>query len=223
MSVLKGYKGKVAIGLVKIAEMTKWGLPGKAMNLIESSQFEDEFATFCYGIAKGGQVAISGWFDDTDTTGQDVLLAAYKDKTNIANLRVHYGSAAAQFFHLTPGATLLAENVVIGDADPSGLVPISFNLTASAGYFDKCIGYYSADDLTFTHNTGANNDTIAKSGGTSFVTLGYVAGQRLIVEGSASNDGNYVIHTVAKNTLTLTSDAITTEPPTPTVSLISMV
>ncbi len=211
MSLYPGYKCKVTIGTVTIAEMNKWGLPGKVNKLIESSKFEGAFETFVYGQAQGGQVSFSGFFDDSDTTGQDILLAAYANKTNIANLRVYYGTAVTQFFHLVPGATLYIETIDIGEADISGLVPISFTLKASGGYFDRCLGYYSDDDLTFAHVAGANNDTITKSGGTSFVTLGYVAGQRLIVEGSSDNDGSYTLHNVAANVLTLTNDTITAE------------
>jgi len=218
-----GYKCLVKIGTVTIAEMNKWGLPGKANNIIDRTVFEETFETFEYGDAKGGQVMFGGFMADGDTTGQDVITAAYKNKTNIANLRVYYGTAATgeEFFHLTPGATCFMESLTIGEADPSGLVPIAFTLTISGGYFEKASAY-RVGTLVFAHVTGANNDTITRSTGTSFITLGFAAGQKLFVEGSISNDGNYIIYSVSSTVITVTSDAITNEGAAATISLIAL-
>jgi hypothetical protein len=47
-----------------------------------------------------------------------------------------------------------------------------------------------------------NPDTITRSGG-SFIDDGFEAGEQIRVQGSASNDGIYIIETVVANTLTL--------------------
>ncbi len=211
MSKYPGYKCKIAIGQVTVSQMNKWSLPGKVNTIIEKTVFLAEFQEFSYGNAKGGEVSFSGYWDAEDTTGQAVLITAWENKTNIEDLRVYYGTGTAEFFRLTAGATLYIETLDIGEADISGLVPISFTLRVSGGYFEKASACYEDDDVTFSHEVGDNNDTVTKSAGTSFVTLGFVAGQTLFIEGSDLNDGYYTIYNVAANVLTLTSDAIDDE------------
>lgn len=61
--------------------------------------------------------------------------------------------------------------------------------------------YLTGTTFAFNDN-GASPDTITDSNN-GFVTAGFVAGEKVIVSGSASNDGTYSIQTVAAGTLTL--------------------
>lgn len=57
----------------------------------------------------------------------------------------------------------------------------------------------------------SNPDTITDSGN-GFLTSGFLAGDKILVEGSASNDGVYTIDTVVAGTITLiTTDALVAE------------
>jgi len=76
-TVYQGYLGKVTIGVTTIATMNRWNLPGRRNEILESSAFTDAFKTFVYGITEGGQAEFSGFFDDTDATGQALITAAY--------------------------------------------------------------------------------------------------------------------------------------------------
>ena len=68
----------------------------------------------------------------------------------------------------------------------------------------------STDNLTFAD---ANPDTITRATG-SFVTDGYVEGMAITVVGTTSNDGTYIIDTVAATVLTLiVSESLTAEGP----------
>jgi len=58
------------------------------------------------------------------------------------------------------------------------------------------------------HNNDPIQDTIMRTDGGSFVADGFEAGEQIRVQGSASNDGIYIIETVAANTLTLDADEI---------------
>ncbi len=70
-----------------------------------------------------------------------------------------------------------------------------------------------ADDLTFVDS---NPDTITRTVG-SFVTDGFQAGMRIVVSGTASNDGEFTVATVAALTLTLVAaDAVVAEGPVAT-------
>lgn len=69
---------------------------------------------------------------------------------------------------------------------------------------------YTASTIAFSEN-GASADTITDSD-SAFVTQGFTAGMQVYVSGSSSNDGIYVLGTVAAGTLTLqTADDLTTE------------
>ncbi len=88
-------------------------------------------------------------------------------------------------------------------------------LTQNANSYEAIVGWeyetslYAGIDVAFVNS---NPDTITKTGGTSFVTLGFEAGETLTVLGSTSNDGTYTIATVGANTITLAGgDALTAE------------
>lgn len=72
------------------------------------------------------------------------------------------------------------------------------------------ISYASAGVIAFVEG-GASADTITDAN-TGFVTAGLSAGMMVLVSGSTSNDGVYMIDTVAAGTLTLaTSEDLTNE------------
>lgn len=65
----------------------------------------------------------------------------------------------------------------------------------------------------------SNPDTLTDTG-SGFVTAGFVAGQKINVSGSTSNDGTYTLATVAAGTLTLAStDSLTAEVKGDTVTI----
>ncbi len=76
---------------------------------------------------------------------------------------------------------------------------------------------YEGTDVTFAN---ANPDTITKTGGTSFVTLGFVAGQMVKVVGSPANSSVFEIGVVAANVLTLAvAETLTAESAGATIRL----
>lgn len=140
MAVNQAYKGKITLGANTVANANKWGINGMTNKLIESSAFADEFEKFVYGMGNGGKLSFSGYYDATDTNGQNALMTAYINKTTLAtgttnDPRVYY--SATGYFELSSGAECLVETIDIGEADLSGLVPISFTLQVSGGYFQK--------------------------------------------------------------------------------------
>jgi hypothetical protein len=225
MSVKSGHICKVAIGLVKVLRLTKWSLPGMKHKMVDSSEFEDQWDTFKYGRTEGGTAEFSGWLDTEDDTGQEILRAAMVTtvRTDVNDLRFYYGEAVSSFMHLIAGATAKPMELTFGDADAnSGLVPCSFKLQVSNGCFEEVLAYHTGITVSFTHNTGAQNDTIQKTGGIPFGSLGFAADQILIIEGSTLNNLALTIHTVANDVLTIHEDTLTTEIAGDSVSLIGM-
>ncbi len=140
MTVSPAYKGKLALGSNTVAALTKWGINGMANKVIDSTVFQDEFETYEYGQGNGGKVTFSGYLDNTDTNGQLALQTVWINKTTLAtgtsnDPRIYYD--ATNYFELSSGAECLVESIDIGEADLSGLVPITFTLQVSGGYFKK--------------------------------------------------------------------------------------
>jgi len=78
----------------------------------------------------------------------------------------------------------------------------------------------TAITIAFNDN-GASADTITDSGA-GFVTAGFVAGDKITVSGSTSNDGDYTIDTVVAGTITLiATDSLTTEIAGDTVTIVA--
>jgi len=72
------------------------------------------------------------------------------------------------------------------------------------------------------HNNDPAQDTITRPGG-SFIDDGFEAGEQIRVQGSASNDGIYIIETVVANTLTLdTGETLLTEAAGTTVTITAV-
>ena len=97
----------------------------------------------------------------------------------------------------------------------SGFNPIQKDVPTS-GTPIKLSPYYTAITIAFNKNDGtppavAAEDTITDSG-SGFVSAGFLAGDKVVISGSTSNDGTYEILTVAAGTLTLNfSGRLTTE------------
>jgi len=73
------------------------------------------------------------------------------------------------------------------------------------------------------HNNDPAKDTITRSDGESFETDGFEAGEQIRVQGSESNDGIYIIETVAANTLTLVDgETLATETAGATVTITAV-
>jgi len=70
----------------------------------------------------------------------------------------------------------------------------------------------TSNQISFKENN-ANQDTITRGDGGSFITDGFLPGGPVTVSGSASNDGTYTISSVTTPTLTLSAiDDLTDEP-----------
>jgi len=73
------------------------------------------------------------------------------------------------------------------------------------------------------HNNDPAQDTITRTDGESFVTDGFEAGEQIRIQGSADNDGIYIIETVAANTLTLDAgETLLTETAGTTVTITAV-
>jgi hypothetical protein len=89
MGAHKGKDCKVAIGSTKIVGLGTWTINGITADQLEDTEFGDDWKTFVYGMKDGGQVSFSGYYDKTDSTGQDVIRAANENGTELEDLRFY--------------------------------------------------------------------------------------------------------------------------------------
>jgi len=138
MSTGAAYKGKLALGANTVGSVNKWALNGMVNDTIDATVFADEFKKFVTGQGNGGKVTFSGFFDAADTSGQTALRTVWVNKTTLAtgttnDPRLYY--SATGYLELSASAECLVEEMSIGEADISGMVPFSATLQVSGGYF----------------------------------------------------------------------------------------
>ena len=99
--------------------------------------------------------------------------------------------------------------------------PFSFQQDVTAAGTPESLGVKLEDTTVAFVDGVADADTITDSGN-GFVVAGFEAGDQLVVTGSASNDGTYVVDTVAAGTITLkANESLTDELASATVTLKS--
>lgn len=215
MAGLPGYKGKVTIGADTVNEIADWSISGMTNELIEDTELTDTFKSFVHGEGQGGTVSINGFYDDDDAAGQDIIKAAFIAKTSIDEVLLYFGSGDDDFWMLNLGATCHVEGLELGAA-VNGIVPVSYVLRVSGGYFDKPTASAKRSDLTFAD---LDPDTI-QSAALDLAAAGFAAGQVLQVTGSNLNDNRYEIATAVGDLITLiTTDELTAEVNTTDVML----
>lgn len=87
MSTKVGRLAKVCIGTYKVAEMGVWSLNGINIDMLDDSEFGDEFKTYQMGMGDYGTLTFSGNWDMSDANGQKILESAINNKSKIPNLR----------------------------------------------------------------------------------------------------------------------------------------
>jgi hypothetical protein len=111
-----------------------------------------------------------------------------------------------------------------GYTGPTGYTGAQGNISGLTFFYDNVTSDVTGPTtgaLTVIAFVNSNPDTITRATG-SFVTDGFKSGQKIIVSGSASNNGTYSVTIVSANTLTLaTANTLTTEVAGATVTIIS--
>lgn len=88
-TVLVGKDCKVALGSNKVLGMGTWTMNGVSTDLLESTEFGDNWKRYKLGLKDGGEVSFSGFYDKTDSTGQNALRTANENGTSITDIRFY--------------------------------------------------------------------------------------------------------------------------------------
>jgi len=92
MGVAEGRLGKITIFPTsgsttqhEIAEMGEWSISGISRNMIDFTAFGDVTMKHKGGMLDPGTLTFSGWFDASDSTGQQALITLLSSGTLIAS------------------------------------------------------------------------------------------------------------------------------------------
>ena len=189
--------------------LNKLSLPGMTRSVVTVDEFRNEWARKFAGGGEYTDITFGGNFVTGDTKGQDQLKQHWVDKTKLTGTDILFFLNLTDFF-----ATDLANDTEAGfqivemggsEADKNSIYAMTGKAVANGRI--AIYNVHKTDVATPTMafvDGGAGEDTITDSGN-GFVTAGFVAGQSLMVVNSTSNDGCYLIKTVAAGTITLTS------------------
>ena len=156
MAVSQGRKGKIQVRQCgsttktwkTVAEMGNWAITGQSRDMIEHTKFQDSVKTFIPGMLDPGGFTFSGFYDNTDTTGQKKLISIFSSGVAIGvkstavniltNLRLWANTSTAfgpKGFWSCTGSTVAQMYITGVDVgqDKSGLGTISFTAKVSGG------------------------------------------------------------------------------------------
>jgi len=189
--------------------LNKLTLPGLSRSIITVSEFRRDFAYELTGEGKYGQISVGGNLLLGDTKGQDQLKAYLKANEAFSDARLYLDLNDFLACDLANDSTSVwkVAEIMPGQADKNGIFTLDAKLVVAGDF-----AYFTVHKLASTISFVTSGNQIQDSGN-GLVTAGFEAGQTLIVEGSTSNDGQYLITAVAAGALTLdaTVKAVTAE------------
>jgi len=134
MAAVVGKDTSVRMTKQKVLGMGTWSITGITVDLLEDTEFGDEWRTYLCGLKDGGEVSFSGYLDPA-CTSQNYLRSAMAYCSQLRHLRFYINepSAAGGTTYYEPDSTGLPTGysyVLITawdiNADKNGLVACSF-------------------------------------------------------------------------------------------------
>ena len=193
-----------------IKGLNRLTLPGLTRSKVLSEEFGVDFAVNDVGGGEHGDISYGGNMVMGDTKGQDQLKSYLINNTKFTDARIYLDTVNDHFLAADTASDENAGFQVIshvpGEVGKNGTYPFtgSWAVNGLYSYFYvhsvDVVGVDWAFVASGTPTTVGGTITDSDSG---FVTDGFVAGQTLIIEGSTSNDGVYLIKTVVAGTITL--------------------
>lgn len=89
-----GYKGKVTLGANNVLGMGTWTWSGFSADMLDDTEFEDDYDDFSYGLLHGGTISFNGRYKKDDTQGQDLLRSAMLNRGNLTDIRFYVDSVS---------------------------------------------------------------------------------------------------------------------------------
>ena len=99
-----GHKVKVTIGANNVLGMGTWSHSGFSRELLDDTEFGDDWDDFEYGVAHGGKISFNGKYKKDDTQGQDILRSYMINEVDLTDIRFYVDSVS----YNTPNSTTAA-------------------------------------------------------------------------------------------------------------------
>ena len=131
MSFGPGKNCKVTLGSNKVLGMGTVSLSGVATDLLDKTQFEDDWKQWEMGLKDGGELTFNGLYDPADSTGQDVLRAANENNTQVTDIRFYVDANSYWIPKTTGPASYVLITAWDVSASKDGMVECSFTAKIS--------------------------------------------------------------------------------------------
>jgi len=144
MAVYSGKDCSVKLATASVVGMGTWALSGITADMMDASDFGDNWKSFEFGMKDGGTITFSGLLDASDTTGQQALMYANNENTVLTTLRLYINNTSyfapcqtTGYFSptTTTGADTQVSNVNITSldigAEKASLCTVSFTAKVS--------------------------------------------------------------------------------------------
>lgn len=128
---IPGKNCKVTVDGNKVAGIGSYTIPGATTELLDDTEFGDDWKQWLLGLKDGGEMTFEGLYDPTDTTGQDVLRDANLNDTQVTNIRFYVNAASYWIPKTTGPASYVLVSAWDVNAEMNGLVRCSFTVKMS--------------------------------------------------------------------------------------------
>lgn len=122
---------KVTLGATQVAGIYSYTMSGVTTDMVEDTEFGDEWKSFIPGLKDGGTLSFNGNYVKTDSTGQETLRTYNASGTNVTSIRIYVDSVS----YYMPATTNPTSYVNITEwnvgAERGGLVSASFTAKIS--------------------------------------------------------------------------------------------
>jgi hypothetical protein len=99
-----GHEVKVTIGANNILGMGVWSHSGYSREMLDDTEFGDEYDDFEYGVMHPGTLSFNGKYKKDDTQGQDILRSYMVNEVDLTDIKFYVDSVSYQ----TPNSTTAA-------------------------------------------------------------------------------------------------------------------
>ncbi|MHA1941970.1 MAG: hypothetical protein ACXADW_20065 [Candidatus Hodarchaeales archaeon] len=131
MSFGAGKNCKVTLGSDKVLGIGVASLAGVETDLLEASQFGDNWKQWEVGMKDGGELTFNGLYDPADSTGQDALRTANEDNTQVTDIRFYVNANSYWIPKTTNPASYVYVTAWEVSSDKAGMVECSFTCKIS--------------------------------------------------------------------------------------------
>jgi len=137
MATYSGRYNHVKFGSNDIVGIGNWNMEGVTVDQIDTTAFGSTWKTFEAGMSDGGQITFEGYYDKTDSTGQEILRAANVAGTHLTSLFFYVDNTSYYAPKTTNPASYILITSYTVTADKNDIMRTTFTAKVS-GAMELC-------------------------------------------------------------------------------------